>query len=99
MQLLQKKLTKLKKTLLAICLSNVGCALHPIAPPPPITLYGVHGDFGPAGFYGVRWDTRELDFKKFTDPNMKGAQCMSADDAKKYFDWVSSVVGTTEQEK
>ena len=43
---------------------------------PEVVRYGVHADLDPSGFYSSD------DFKDFIDPAMKGAQCVTAGDAK-----------------
>ena len=80
---------RLRSALLIICTEFllVGCISMPLPEIPEVTLYGIHGDFGPPGFYGVNNKSKEMIYKPFDHKDMKGGQCFSAGDAKKYFDW------------
>lgn len=82
---------RLRIVLLATCLEIFGCVTQSLPERPEIILYGIHGDFGPAGFYGINRLTKAMIFKPFNDKSMKGGQCMSAEDFKKYSDWQALV--------
>ncbi len=78
---------KLKNALLTIFLS--GCASLP--PFPEVTQFGVLADVKPPGFYGINSKTHARYFKTFSDPSMKGAQCLSPADYSASEAWVAAV--------
>lgn len=91
----QTTLIMLKKALTTIALSLSACESLPKFP--EVVQYGAHADIKPPGYYGVDSDTGAKFYKPFTDPSMKGAQCLSPEDYKKSEDWVQSIVEIAKQ--
>lgn len=72
----------LKIALLIISLNL--CACNTMPPIPEHTQYGIHANINPPGFYGVNSKTKARTYREFDDPVMKGGQCLSAEDFKKF---------------
>lgn len=79
-----------KLTLLITSLSLAACGSQ-LPKAPHHVQYGVHANVSPPGFYGVDNQTKERVFRAFDDRNMKGAQCLTAQDYKEWADWVRAV--------
>jgi hypothetical protein len=78
---------RLKLALFLLSLS--ACAELP--PVPHHVQYGVYADVNPPGFYGVDNETKAHQFRSFTDPRMKAAQCLTASDYAAWSRWISAV--------
>lgn len=78
-----------KLVLLTIAISIQACAGLPEVP--EIVQYGVHANIKPPGFYGVNNKSKVRSYRKFNDPIMKAAQCLSSQDYKKMQEWVKQV--------
>lgn len=86
----------LKNVLLTVSLASA-IACQQVPEFPEIVQYGVHSDVEPAGFYGVNNKTKERVYRPFTDPAMKGAQCMSLEDYRKSEAWAEALVELAKQ--
>ncbi len=80
----------LKTALSIIAISLIGCGTL-IPKIPRHTQYGIHADINPPGFYGVDNETKERKHKLFSDPSMKGGQCLDNKDYKALQAWVKVV--------
>ncbi len=70
----------------------MSCAFQAVLPEQPeVIQYGVHANVEPPGFYGVNNKTEAHTYRPFQHPDMKAAQCLSADDYKKEEEWLSAV--------
>ena len=81
----------LKSLLITIALILSGCLSH-VPKVPEHTKYGFHADIEPPGFYGVKSKDNSRDFKELGHPEMKGAQCLTAQDYKRMQRWLDSVI-------
>ncbi len=83
--------SKSLKTVLSICLLSLSACNH-LPPVPRHVQYGVHADVSTPGFFGVDNESGGRVHRRFSDPHMKAAQCLSADDYKALSAWVQNVV-------
>lgn len=79
----------LKKILLIIFLSLIGCANLPESP--EVVQYGIYPDVNPPGLYGVNSKTQSKSYKSFNDISIKGAQCLMKNDYKAMQRWISEL--------
>lgn len=67
----------------------MACAQLP--PTPHHVQYGNYPQVSPPGFYGVDNQTNAHIYKRWDDPEMRAAQCLTAEDYKAWAAWVESV--------
>lgn len=84
-----KKSGSLKTILLIISLSLSGCGTN-LTPPPAINQCQFNGT--PLAFFCENTDTHAREKIELTDPRMKAAQCVSADDYRAMTDYVDYLI-------
>lgn len=75
----------LKKILLVVTATSLGCSICP--PAPEHFKCGIHADVDPPGFYCVNSKTGQQVYRPFDDPGMKAGQAVSGDDFVKLERW------------
>lgn len=85
----------LKSALLILSLSLSACAAVP--QPPRHVQYGSYPQVEPPGFYGVDSITKERVYRSFFDPEMRGAQCLSASDFKSMQTYIEQLIQLAKQ--
>ena len=82
----------LKRALLVMSLSVMSCvACESLPKVPRHVQYGIYPQVNPPGFYGVDNESRARVYRSFDDARMRGGQCVTAEDYRKWTRWIDRV--------